>query len=209
MIGVPAVWELIRKGILAKVKAGGKFKEAMFNGAVSLKKGKLPVNNLMDAIVFKQVKAQTGGRLRFAISGGAAISRETQEFLSTALVTVLQGYGLTESCGMCAIMPPDFFQYNVVGIPVPSVEVKLVDVPDANYYSTNKPPQGEVWIRGNSVTKGYFKRDDVTKESFSEDGWFKTGDVAQWNPDGSERPCACSRFPQLNAFARPSSDVDH
>lgn len=185
MIGVPAVWELIRKGILTKVKAGGKLKESVFNGALSLRKGKLPVKNIVDAIVFKQVKQQTGGRLRYAISGGAALSKETQEFLSHALVTVLQGYGLTESCGMCAILPPDFFQYSAVGVPVPSVEVKLVDVPDANYYSTNDPPQGEVWIRGHSMTKGYFKREKETKESFTEDGWFKTGDIAQWNKDGS------------------------
>jgi long-chain acyl-CoA synthetase len=123
--------------------------------------------------------------LRYALSGGAALSKETQEFLTNALVTVLQGYGLTESCGMCAILPPDFMQYGSVGVPVPSIEVKLVDFPDANYFATNTPPQGEVWIRGNSITKGYFKRDDVTKESFTEDGWFKTGDIAQWNKDGT------------------------
>ncbi|KAG0144613.1 hypothetical protein CROQUDRAFT_47089 [Cronartium quercuum f. sp. fusiforme G11] len=187
MVGVPAVWELIRKGILAKVKASGKLKERVFSGALMLKKSSLPfIGGLMDTVVFKQVREQTGGRLRYVLSGGAALSRETQEFLSNALVTVLQGYGLTESCGMCAILPPNFMQYGAVGAPVPSIEVKLVDVPDANYFSTNTPfPQGEVWIRGPSVTKGYFKRDDVTKESITEDGWFKTGDIAQWNPDGT------------------------
>ncbi|EGG11621.1 uncharacterized protein MELLADRAFT_102462 [Melampsora larici-populina 98AG31] len=187
MVGVPAVWELIRKGILSKVKAGGKLKERVFNGAMFLKKSPLPfVGGLMDTVVFKQVREQTGGRLRYALSGGAALSRETQEFLSNALVTVLQGYGLTESCGMCAILPPDYMQYGAVGAPVPSIEVKLVDVPDAGYFSTNTPlQQGEVWIRGPSVTKGYFKREDVTKESITEDGWFKTGDIAQWNPDGT------------------------
>ncbi len=58
-------------------------------------------------------------------------------------------------------------------------------MPDAGYRSTNKLPQGEIFLRGPSVTKGYFKRDDLNKESFTEDGWFKTGDVGQWNEDGT------------------------
>lgn len=101
MVGVPAVWELIRKGILTKVKAGGAIKSAVFNAAVSAKKfgGKGSVlASVTDAIVFSAVKQGTGGRLKLALSGGAPISRGTQEFLSTALVTVLQGYGMTESC---------------------------------------------------------------------------------------------------------------
>lgn len=92
MIGVPAVWETIRKGILAKVHAGGSVKKALFNGALSAKRKSLPVlTSLADSVVFSGVKAATGGRLRLALSGGAALSKETQEFLSTALVTVVQG----------------------------------------------------------------------------------------------------------------------
>lgn len=172
MVGVPAVWELIRKGILTKVKAGGSLKSSIFNGALSMKKSGGPGSTLAaiaDAVVFKQVQQGTGGRLKLALSGGAPISRETQEFLSTALVMVLQGYGMTESCAyvspslwatlmvlrMCAILPPDFHQYGSVGVPVPSCEIKLVDVEEANYFSSNTVPQGEVLIRGPSVTKGY------------------------------------------------------
>ncbi|KAI7962799.1 hypothetical protein MJO28_000893 [Puccinia striiformis f. sp. tritici] len=189
MIGVPAVWELIRKGILAKVKAGGKLKQGIFNAALAVKRhpilGKV-AGGLMDTVVFNQVREQTGGNLRYAISGGAALSKETQEFLSKALVSVLQGYGLTESCGMCAILSPTYMQYECVGVPVPSVEIKLVDAPETGYLSTNTPhPQGEVWIRGPSVSKGYFKREDVTQESMTDEGWFKTGDIAQWNQDGT------------------------
>ncbi|KAG6852028.1 hypothetical protein C0995_007808, partial [Termitomyces sp. Mi166 len=94
-------------------------------------------------VVLSSVRAATGGRLRIALSGGAALSRETQEFLSTALVTVLQGYGMTEACGICAILPPELMQYESVGVPVPSTEVKLRDVEEAGYLSTNDPPQGE------------------------------------------------------------------
>ncbi len=65
------------------------------------------------------------------------------------------------------------------------MEIKLVDAKDAGYLSTNKLPQGELYLRGPSVTKGYFKRPDLDKESFTSDGWFKTGDVGQWNADGT------------------------
>lgn len=113
--------------------------------------------------------------------------------------------GMTESCAMCAILPPDFHQYGTVGVPVPSCEIKLVDVPEANYFASNNPPQGEVLIRGPSVTKGYCasfphvflfvhvadavlaidNRPDITAETITADGWLKTGDVGQWNPDGT------------------------
>ncbi|KAG6867545.1 hypothetical protein C0993_001413 [Termitomyces sp. T159_Od127] len=78
-------------------------------------------------------------------------------------------------------------RYESVGVPVPSIEVKLRDVEDAGYLSTNTPPQGEVCIRGPSVTKGYFKRPDLNEDPtvFAADGWFRTGDVGQWNPDGT------------------------
>lgn len=83
------------------------------------------------------------------------------------------------------ILPPSMLQTGVVGVPVPSIEAKLVDFPDANYFSTNSPPQGEVWLRGGSISKGYFKRDDITAEAYTEDGWLKTGDIGQWNADGT------------------------
>ena len=188
MVGVPAVWELIRKGILAKVKAGGAIKSAVFNGAVSAKKffgrGSI-IGKVTDSVVFSAVAAGTGGRLKYAMSGGAGISKETQEFLSTALVMIIQGYGSTESTAMCALLPPEYHSYGTVGVPVPSVEIKLVDVADAGYSSKNSTPQGEIWIRGPSVTKGYYKNDEETKAAYTDDGWFKTGDVGQWNPNGT------------------------
>ncbi|KJA24888.1 hypothetical protein HYPSUDRAFT_183200 [Hypholoma sublateritium FD-334 SS-4] len=188
MVGVPAVWETIRKGILTKVNSGGAVKKSLFNGAMSAKKNNVPVlAQLADSVVLSGVRAATGGKLRLALSGGAAISRETQEFLTTALVTVLQGYGMTESCGMCAILPPELMQYGSVGLPVPSIEVKLLDVVDAGYLSTNTPPQGEVCIRGPSVVKGYYKRPDLNEDVtiFTKDGWLRTGDIGQWNKDGT------------------------
>ena len=102
MIGVPAVWESIRKGVLAKVHAGSPTVQKVFNAAfkakVWLMNKHLPTG-LLDTTVFNKIKQQTGGRLRYALSGGAPISRETQEFLSATLCPILQGYGMTETCG--------------------------------------------------------------------------------------------------------------
>lgn len=186
MVGVPAVWELIRKGIVSKVSSAGSVKQKMFNMGMWSKKNNVPgLKQFSDAVVFKAVKEQTGGRLHLALSGGAPIAKETHEFLRNALVNILQGYGMTESSAMCAVLTPEFFKYSCVGVPMPSVEIKLRDVPDANYLSTNNPPQGEVMLRGPSITKGYFKRPDVTAETLTEDGWLCTGDVGQWNADGT------------------------
>lgn len=94
---------------------------------------------------------------------------------------------MTESCGMCAILPPELIRYEAVGLPVPSIEVKLLDVADAGYFAKGNPPQGEVCIRGPSVIKGYYKRDDLNNDEtiFTKDGWLRTGDVGQWNSDGT------------------------
>ncbi|KAJ9110900.1 hypothetical protein QFC19_001409 [Naganishia cerealis] len=186
LVGVPAVWESIRKGILAKVDKAGSVKKAIFNRALKLKGSNIPgMAALTDAIVFNAVKAQTGGRLKICFSGGGSLSPSTQSFITNSLNILIQGYGLTESVAMAAILHPHFYKVGVAGCPVPSTEIKLVDVPDAGYRATNRLPQGEIWLRGPSIAKGYYKRPDLDAEAFTADGWFKTGDVGQWNPDGT------------------------
>lgn len=186
MVGVPAVWELIRKGILNKLAQAGGTKQKLFDMSVWAKNNNIPLlRSFAHNVVFKSVRAQTGGRLRFALSGGAPIAKETHRFLNTTLVTILQGYGMTESAAMCAVSIPRFFLYNSVGCPMSSVEVRLVDVPEAGYYANGQPEQGEVWIRGPSVTKGYFKRPELTEEAITKDGWLRTGDIGQWNENGT------------------------
>ena len=92
MVGVPAVWESIRKGIVGKVNQSGVLRRSLFNAALSIKRADVPIlKGIVDSVVFSQVREQVGGRLRLALSGGSAISRETQEFLSLALVQVIQG----------------------------------------------------------------------------------------------------------------------
>lgn len=83
-------------------------------------------------------------------------------------------------------MAPEQWALCEVGSPVPCVEVKLVDQPELGYTSANTPrPQGEIWIRGPSITAGYYKQDGITKETLTEDGWLKTGDVGEWTERGT------------------------
>lgn len=96
MVGVPAVWELIRKGVLSKVDAGPGFKKSIFNWALSAKQSAVQygipgIAGLTDAVVFNQVRAQTGGKLKYLFNGGGAVSKSTQMFLNTALVQMIQG----------------------------------------------------------------------------------------------------------------------
>lgn len=186
LVGVPAVWELIRKGIVSKVQAASATKKKLFDMSMWAKSNNIPLfKQFAESVVFKSVRAQTGGRIRYALSGGAPIARETHQFLNTALTTIIQGYGMTESSAMCALMTPEFFCYGSVGCPMPSVEVRLVDVPEAGYFANKNPAQGEVWIRGPSVTQGYFKRPEITEEAITKDGWLRTGDIGQWDEQGT------------------------
>lgn len=93
-------------------------------------------------------------------------------------------FSVTTKNSSCAIMPPAQWTTNSTGAPLPSLTMKLVDVPDAGYFSTNNPPQGEIWLNGPAVTSGYLNRDKETKESFTDDGWFMSGDIGQWMPNG-------------------------
>ncbi|KAI9142081.1 acyl-CoA synthetase [Paraphysoderma sedebokerense] len=190
LAGVPAVWDTIRKGVMSKIAAASPIVRGLFNLAYKVKlasmKHGLPFGFLSDAIVFKKVQAQTGGRLRLGISGGAPLSAETQTFMSVVVAPIFQGYGMTETCGMCTLLTPEIgWTVKTTGSPVACCEVKLVDVPEAGYSTKSRPPQGEVWLRGPSVTSGYYKQPKLTAEVLSADGWMQTGDIGQWNPDGT------------------------
>ncbi|GJJ11355.1 hypothetical protein Clacol_005587 [Clathrus columnatus] len=184
MAGVPTIWEGIRKSILHKVQEGGAVKKALFHGSLNVKRANVPVlSNIAEKLVFSKIKEITGGRLRFVLSGGAPINQDTQEFLNIALVC----YGLTETSAASVVMHPKYYSPGPIGVVSPCLEIKLLDHPSAGYLHTNNPPQGEVLMRGNSVTEGYFKRPDLNSDRsiFTEDGWFRTGDIGQWNADGT------------------------
>ena len=86
---------------------------------------------------------------------------------------------------MAALSTPDTLEYGTVGVPTTSIEIKLVDVPELGYRHSNVPSQGEIWLRGPSVVQGYYKNEEETSKAFTKDGWFKTGDVGQWQESGT------------------------
>ncbi|KAF2125072.1 long-chain-fatty-acid-CoA ligase 1 [Dothidotthia symphoricarpi CBS 119687] len=191
MVGVPQVWETVKKGIIGKVEAGGAVTSNLFWGAFAAKgfllNSGLPGSGLIDSIVFNKVKEATGGKLRICLNGGGPISKETQRFISIAITPMIGGYGLTETCAMGAVMDPRAWTENALGEIPASVEIKLVDFADAGYFSTSNPPQGEIWIRGGAVVSGYLDMPEETAEAFTEDGWFKTGDIGEFDSDGHLR----------------------
>jgi len=161
----------------------------MFWGAFAAKNfllgSGLPGSGILDAIVFNKVKEATGGRLRICLNGGGPVSKETQRFISVAITPMISGYGLTETCAMGVIMDPLAWTDQALGEITGSIDVKLVDFPDAGYFSNSTPAQGEVWIRGAPVNSaGYLDMPEETKESFTEDGWFKTGDIGEFDSQG-------------------------
>ena len=98
---------------------------------------------------------------------------------------VIECYGTTECSGGLASTFATEKRAGLVGGPLPSVKFKLVDRPELGYLTTDDPPRGEVYIKGNTVFKGYFRRNDLTQEVMTDDGWLKLGDIATYLPDGS------------------------
>ena len=190
MVGVPAVWESVKKGIIGKVNQSNIVTRNMFWGAMQAKSVMmstgLPGAGVLDSVVFSKIKEATGGRMRICMCGGGPIAKDTQRFISLAITPMIIGYGLTETSAMGALMDPAAWTDTAMGECPASVEVKLVDYADAGYYSTNKPPQGEIWVRGDSVADGYLDLPKESEESF-EDGWFKTGDVGEFDSKGNLR----------------------
>ncbi|EFA85454.1 fatty acyl-CoA synthetase [Heterostelium album PN500] len=191
-IGVPRVFERIKAGVFKEVAKQSSVKKTVFYTAYKLKQlailygFRMPlIEELINKIVFDKLKSQLGGRVRAILSGGAPLALDTECFLRIAFsCSVVQGYGLTESCGGTAVKRLDDDSLGTLGPPFVSCEAKLVDVPDLNYLSSHNPPTGEVCLRGPSIAIGYYKDDQKTKQDFK-DGWFHTGDIGRWNPDGS------------------------
>jgi len=127
-----------------------------------------------------------GGRVESIVSGSAPLSSKVHEFLRVCFAyKVREGYGLTETTAGCCIQDGRDSKTGQVGPPSPSVEINLIDVPEMNYTSKDKPcPRGEICIRGPIVTPGYYKNPEKTKEAFI-DGWLHTGDVGRINEDGT------------------------
>ena len=182
---VPRVFEKVYAGVLAKAEAGSPVKRKIFHWAVGvgrevskLQQARKPVpaglafkHRLAHKLVFSKLHAALGGRLRFAVSGGAPLSKEIAEFFHAAGIMILEGYGLTETCPSLTFNRLDNFKFGSVGQAQPGVEIKIA-------------PDGEILGRGANIAKGYFKKPEATAEVFLSDGWFATGDIGRVDGDG-------------------------
>ncbi|KAF4976719.1 hypothetical protein FZEAL_6655 [Fusarium zealandicum] len=190
MPGVPQVWETIKKGILARLSSSPVL-GALFWGAFGFKSFMIRHNQpgacILDDIVFGKIRELAGGRLRIAFNGGSAISDYTKHFLSLVLSPMLVGYGLTESCATGALGSPLEFSPKSIGTIPGSIDLKLVSVPEHGYFADSKVPQGEIWIKGAPVMMGYYEDEEETHKTLTHDGWLKTGDVGEFDPDGHVR----------------------
>mmetsp|Transcript_2515 Transcript_2515/g.5541 ORF Transcript_2515/g.5541 Transcript_2515/m.5541 type:complete len:716 (-) Transcript_2515:55-2202(-) len=203
MVAVPKLWDLIKKGIEAKIAAGSPVKQYLCKTAIETREVALKFGfdtPLFKALVFKKFAAVTGGRLRLAVSGGGPLNADVQRFANVCFgCPVGQGYGLTETCAGLTLQDVKDDRCGIAGAPIPCVEVKMVSCPEINdkaglpYLSSDRKDangnpvfgRGEVWVRGANVGLGYYMMPEKTKEDFDEDGWFKTGDIGQFADDGS------------------------
>jgi long-chain acyl-CoA synthetase len=125
-----------------------------------------------DRLVFEKVRRAFGGRLRFAVSGGAPLSREIAEFFHALGILIVEGYGLTEACPALTFNRITDFKFGSVGQAIAGVELRIA-------------PDGEILARGPSLAaRGYLKRPEETAEVFDAEGWFRTGDVGRLDDEG-------------------------
>lgn len=141
---------------------------------------------LADLLAFRKVKNKLGGRVRLMVCGAAPWSEEVEEFLRvTCCCFVLQGYGLTETCGLSSVCFPDeMSMLGTVGVPFVYTDLRLEEVPEMGYHPLADPPRGEICVRGKTVFSGYYKNPELTTESIR-DGWFHTGDIGEMLPNGA------------------------
>ncbi|XP_063060026.1 long-chain-fatty-acid--CoA ligase 6 [Engraulis encrasicolus] len=141
-------------------------------------------DSLWDKIFFHKIQASLGGRLRMIITGAAPVSPTVLGFLRAALgCQVYEAYGQTECTAGCTYTTPGDWTSGHVGAPLPCNLIKLVDVPEKNYYATKG--EGEVCVKGPNVFKGYLKDPDRTADTLDADEWLHTGDIGKWLPNGT------------------------
>ncbi len=184
MAAAPRIFEKVYNVIVSGVKADGGLKEPIFRWAAAVgirrsrifRDGKSVPTSLAlqyavaDRLVFSKIRDRFGGRVRYFVSGSAPLSLELAEFFDGAGLTILEGYGLTESSASTFVNPPDGPRFGTVGPPVPGTEVRIAE-------------DGEVLISGRGVMRGYFGLPEETASTLV-DGWLHTGDIGEVDADG-------------------------
>uniref|UniRef100_A0A8C6Q3S2 Arachidonate--CoA ligase n=1 Tax=Nothobranchius furzeri TaxID=105023 RepID=A0A8C6Q3S2_NOTFU len=147
-------------------------------------RGIIRSDSIWDKIFFSKIQASLGGRLRMIITGAAPTSPTVLGFLRAALgCQVYEAYGQTECTAGCTYTTPGDWTSGHVGAPLPCNLIKLVDVPEKNYFASKG--EGEVCVKGPNVFKGYLKDPERTAETLDVDGWLHTGDIGKWLPNGT------------------------
>lgn len=184
MVSVPRVFEKIYARVIDNVLTSPAIKRKIFFWAADVgraysryKLEKRPVprglefkRKLAHKLVFSKIIQKTGGRVRFFVSGGAALSKDIAEFFYAMGLVVLEGYGLTETSPVIAVNTFDKLRFGAVGQPIPGVEVRIAE-------------DGEILTKGPHVMKGYYKMENETREAIRDD-WFATGDIGMIDDDG-------------------------
>jgi len=202
LIAVPKIWDTIKKGVESKIAAESAVKQYLVKTAMDAKRFARKHGfdtPLFNKLVFKKFKKAVGGKLRFCVSGGGPLNGEVQSFIQTCFsCSLVQGYGLTETCAGLTFQDDTDERLGVQGVPISSCECKLISTPEIcdkagqPYMSTDKLDvdgtpvfgRGEICVKGGNVSSGYYMMPEATKESWV-DGWFHTGDIGQFLLDGS------------------------
>ncbi|KAF8938292.1 hypothetical protein BGZ58_001220 [Dissophora ornata] len=153
----------------------------------NLKDGKGFTHPFWDRLIFSKVKQALGGNVRMVLTASAPISAEVLGFTRVAFCCeVVEAYGQTEGSGAATNTSVGETEAGHVGSPNPCCEIKLVDVPELNYFASDKPyPRGEVCVRGPSIIQGYLKDEAKTKEAIDEEGWMHSGDIGVVDTNGN------------------------
>ncbi|NTV26921.1 MAG: long-chain fatty acid--CoA ligase, partial [Chlorobiaceae bacterium] len=180
---VPRLFDRMKTSILKSVTSEGGVKQKIFFWALRTGEkyhrqqlgGKVSAvvsmqHGLAEKLVYSKIRKKFGGRLRYFVSGGAALPQKTGEFFQSVGITILEGFGLTETSPVTHVNRPEKVKFGTVGPAVRNVQVKIAE-------------DGEILLKGPNIMKGYWKDDTATAEVIK-DGWFCSGDIGEIDSDG-------------------------
>lgn len=193
LFAVPRIFNRIYDGLQKKIAEAGGLKKTLFDAGmeVAAEKKKLEESGrssawldvkhrFYDRLVFSKVRDRFGGRLRYAVSGGAALAPEVADFIDKLGIFVCEGYGLTETSPIATANRPGARKIGSVGQPIPGVQVII----DRDAVEEKGSPDGEIIVRGPNVMQGYHGLDAETAAVMTGDGGFRTGDLGRLDEDG-------------------------